>query len=125
MTIEQIHHCIDEAASEPSVGMVVFSGGEPTLLGKQLFEAISYAHAKGLKTRVVSNAHWATTPERALSMIDKLMQSGLTEINFSLSDYHQPFVPTERVCNGLRAANNTTCAGAQGRRVEKPKRKFR
>lgn len=105
MSIDEIHRYIDEAASEPSIKIVVFSGGEPTLLGDQLVDAISYANSKKLKTRVVSNGYWGKSMESALAMIDRLMEAGLTEINFSLSDYHQSFIPTGCVQNALRAAN--------------------
>lgn len=55
--------------------VVVFSGGECFLLGNDLDKAIKHAHEKGLITRVVTNAYWATDKKKTydrLSMLKKL-----------------------------------------------------
>lgn len=97
LTLPQIRQLIDEVSDIGLTSVVVFTGGEPTLLGKDLYEAISYAAVKGFKTRVVSNAYWARSPERARAVIRRLQQAGLTEINFSCDDFHQEHIPLERV----------------------------
>jgi MoaA/NifB/PqqE/SkfB family radical SAM enzyme len=105
MSLEEIRHYIDQAAEVPSIKMIVFSGGEPTLLQDDLVAAISFAKTKGLWTRIVSNGFWARTPMNAGKTLDGLIRAGLSEINFSLSDYHQPFVPVSCVRNGIEAAH--------------------
>ena len=91
-------------ASELGVKAVVFSGGEAFLLGKDLDEAIRLAHSLGLGTRVVTNGYWATTSSASLMRLSQLQQSGLDEISFSTGDFHQKFVPFDRIINGLEAA---------------------
>lgn len=84
--------------------LVVFTGGEPTLLKDQLLKSIRYCNDLGILTRIVTNAHWATSIERAKEILHALREAGLDEINFSLDDYHAPYVPIEYVRNAWKAA---------------------
>src|SRR5262249_57735436 len=54
---------------------VVFTGGESTLRWKDLLIAIRYAHELGFPTRLVTNAHWATSPERSIQLIGELLEA--------------------------------------------------
>lgn len=83
---------------------VVFTGGEPTLRWKDLLAAIAHAHDLGLPTRIVTNAFWAATPQKAAQRIAALIEAGLHEINFSTGDEHCKYVPPERVVNAIVAA---------------------
>lgn len=85
--------------------MVIFTGGECTLLKEDLFEAINYASSLGLATRVVTNGYWAKTDESAKEMVERLVSAGLTEINFSAGDEHAKFVPLDRIVHAVK-----TCA---------------
>jgi len=97
---ERILQYIDDAAlTFPTLRVVVFSGGECFLLGKNLDAAIARAHARGLSVRCVTNGYWATTPERARKRLVELKAAGLTELNLSTGDEHQAFVPYERIVN--------------------------
>ena len=78
-------------------GVVVFTGGECTLIGNDLFEAIAYTSSIGLLSRIVTNAWWASSNASTLSMLSELKSCGLSEINFSCDDYHAEFVPIENV----------------------------
>ncbi len=95
---------IDQAADQGDYRVVVFTGGEPTLAGNDLFTAIRRADIRGLSTRVVSNAYWASTPFLAERMIAKLVDAGLKEINFSTGDEHARFVPLDHVVRATAAA---------------------
>lgn len=86
--------------------VVVFAGGEPTLLRNDLFDAIAYCHEKGLKTRIVTNASWASTMQKAATMINTLRECGLSEVNYSLDDYHARDINYENVFNAWRASKN-------------------
>jgi organic radical activating enzyme len=83
---------------------VVFTGGEPTLRWPDLLVAIRHANDLGLPTRLVTNAHWATSATRASALIEELVQSGLDEINFSTGDQHVRFVPIDRIAFATVAA---------------------
>jgi len=108
---ERIKKYIHDAA-EMGIKLLVFSGGEAFLMKEDLDENISFASSLGLVTRIVTNAYWATSEEVALNRLGKLKQKGLREINFSTGDFHQEFVPIERIINGILAALrlNMPCA---------------
>lgn len=91
---------------ENHLEVVVFAGGEPTLLRNDLFDAIAYCHEKGLKTRIVTNASWATTMQKAEAMINTLRECRLSEVNYSLDDYHARDINYENVFNAWRASKN-------------------
>jgi hypothetical protein len=103
MSLEDMTRYIDEARALGTVGQIVFSGGEPTLLGDDLFTAIAYAKKHGMLTRVVTNGWWGKTPEQADAFLDRLIQVGLHEINISLDDLHQEWIPFESVKNSFLA----------------------
>lgn len=87
----------------PDLKIIVFTGGECFMLGKDLFEAISYAASFGLKTRCVTNAYWGRSPNKAIEIAEKLRVSGITEINISTGLEHQEWVSQESVINAAEA----------------------
>lgn len=103
---ERILQYIDEAAETfaPTLKLIVFSGGECFLSGKNLDAAIARANSHGLAVRCVTNGFWAVTPERAEKRVLELKSAGLSELNISTGDEHQEFVPFERVVNAAIAA---------------------
>lgn len=103
MTLAEMKGHIDQACALGTVGLVVFSGGEPTLLGDDLFAAIAYAKQRGRLTRVVTNGWWGKTPEAADAFLGRLIDAGLHEINISLDDFHQEWIPLESVKNAFLA----------------------
>lgn len=105
LTFSQIKNFIDELKNTiSSVQLIVFTGGEATLLGKTLIDAISYASTRGLRTRIVTNGWWAKNEKSAKRMIDKLLIAGLSEINFSTGDNHQEWIDLDTIINGCVAS---------------------
>ena len=100
LSLPEIHQAIDQASAFASLRLVVFSGGECFLLGKELVSAVGYAHNKGLLVRCVTNGYWSTSSHAALLRLRPLQQAGLTELNLSTGDDHQAFVPFDRVVKG-------------------------
>jgi Radical SAM superfamily len=94
---------IDEAADLGTVSVVIFSGGEPTLLGEDLFAAIRHATKRGLLTRIVTNGWWGKSEAKALDFVDRLLDAGLSEINISIDDLHQEWIPLQSVVHAFRA----------------------
>ncbi len=88
---------IDQVYSFGKLRQVIFTGGEPFLLGKDLLHCVEYSAKKGLATRIVTNAFWAKTLDSAREMIKTYKEAGLSEINLSCDDYHQEFIPVERI----------------------------
>jgi MoaA/NifB/PqqE/SkfB family radical SAM enzyme len=104
ISYENIIKYIDEATQIKSISLLVFSGGEAFLLGDKLDNAIEYATNKGLRTRIVTNAYWAYDENAAFKRLKKLKDKGLTELNASTGDFHQQFVPIDRVINATIAS---------------------
>jgi hypothetical protein len=102
--IPNIYRYIDEAAEIKTIKVVVFTGGECFLLGRELDNLMKKASGYGFLTRFVSNGYWAITPEIARKRLEKLVACGLTEANFSTGDQHGAYVKPEYVINGAVAA---------------------
>ena len=54
--------------------------------------AIAYAHEKGFVTRIVTNAWWASSLEKAQMWCKKFVDCGLDEINISYDDFHAEYL---------------------------------
>ncbi len=91
-------------AEARQIKVVVFAGGEPLLLGEVLHAGIRTVHARGLVTRVITNAYWATSPEEARRVVGELRAAGLDELNISADDHHLPFISLQRVRWAYEAA---------------------
>lgn len=104
LTFDQMKSAIDRFHNEDKCGLVVFTGGECTRLGSDLFDAIAYANIKGIATRIVTNAEWATDDHAAKTMIQSFRESGLDELNISFDDFHAEWVPVENVARVWKAA---------------------
>jgi organic radical activating enzyme len=107
LSLEYIISAIRQAACQ-GYKVVVFTGGEPTLAGDDLLVGIQTAASCGLTVRMVTNAHWATEDSIAAQYIEKLVDAGLNEINYSTGDQHARFVP---ITNIIRATRVATGAG--------------
>lgn len=105
LTLQEMQECIDQAVRDfPDLVTCVFTGGECTTMGADLFTIICYARKRKLKTRIVTNAHWAENQEVAYEYIKKLRDSGLNELNISTGDEHQKWIPYDRVVFACNAA---------------------
>ena len=98
--VEIVLNSIEQAAANGFI-LVAFTGGEATLEWDTLECGIKKAHELGLKTRIVTNAHWACTNDAAKRCIKNFREWGLDEINISTGDEHSRFVPQEYVFNGI------------------------
>ncbi|GAB2722779.1 radical SAM protein [Arthrobacter bambusae] len=103
LTLNQMTSAIAQAAKE-RYAAVVFTGGEPTLIGPDLRTAITFATDLGLSTRVVSNAHWAISDSVASKYVADLHEAGLVEINYSTGDQHSRFVSVQNVIRAAKAS---------------------
>lgn len=107
MTVDEIYDLIRQAA-EMGAMSVVFTGGEPTLLKKELPRLFRFIRdeVKVANSRIVSNGRFATSYEKAKQLLGEWQEAGLKEVNFSCGEYHQEFVPIEYVANAYRAARD-------------------
>ncbi len=97
LSLKDMISIIDNVYSYGKLELVVFTGGEPFLLGKDLLTCTEYCAKKKIATRIVTNAYWAKSPQVARDTIRPYKEIGLTEINISCDDYHQEFIPLERI----------------------------
>lgn len=108
MEAAHLRRIIEQAYAIPSIRVVAFTGGEPALYPDLLQFGISLAHEKGLITRLVTNAWWAETPEKARNFLQNLRTAGLNELNVSYDDFHRPYLEAfggeQNVVNAVRAA---------------------
>jgi organic radical activating enzyme len=104
LTADEMIRIMDDILPYGFLRLVVFTGGEPFLIGDDLKRAVEYAARHGVLTRIVTNAFWATTKEKALEILQGLKQAGLTELNISCDDFHQEFVPLKNIRNANEAA---------------------
>jgi hypothetical protein len=105
MTLDEMKSLIRQA-SDLGARIVVFTGGEPSLLKDKLITLLRFIKAEtriGL-TRIVTNGKWATTYQRAHETLKSWKDAGLDEINISCGEYHQEFVPIESVAHAYKAA---------------------
>jgi hypothetical protein len=102
--VPRLFTLIDEAVLLPSMRVVVFTGGECFLLGKNLDRLIAHANRYEMITRCVTNGYWARTIRAARSKADALRRAGLKEINFSTGSFHARYVPTDRIVNAAIAS---------------------
>jgi hypothetical protein len=87
-TIALLKEMIDQAAQVPGIESVCFEGGEPFLYYPVMVEGIHYARQLGLKTGVVSNAYWATSPQDARLWLQALADLGVGNISVSDDSLH-------------------------------------
>lgn len=80
---------IDDAYDIPSIRVVVFTGGEPTLY-PSLKSGIEYASDNGFIVRLVTNAWWASSYKKSIEFLEDLHSRGLAELNISYDDFHLP-----------------------------------
>jgi Radical SAM superfamily len=102
LPIDDMLRAIDQAA-DAGYGLVVFTGGEPTLAGEHLLLGIRRAASKGMAVRMVSNACWAGSEDEALAAVGEWVDAGLLELNVSTGDQHSRFVPVESVIRAISA----------------------
>ncbi len=105
MSLAKMKSVINESKKYfPSINSIVITGGECFLLGANLKRIIQYAHENNLFVCIVTNGYWAKNQNIAKEKLSKLVDAGLTEINFSTGDNHQKFVKFENIINGVLAA---------------------
>jgi hypothetical protein len=97
LSLSDMIKIVEHVYSFGKLRIVVFTGGEPFLLGKDLLLCVEHCAKKGLATRIVTNAFWAKNLKTAKQIIKAYKDVGLSEINLSCDDYHQEFIPLERV----------------------------
>lgn len=98
-----VRDSIDQAA-RLGFKLIAFTGGESTLEWDTLSMGVLRANGHGIRTRLVTNGHWATSRAEAARVIHDFKSWGLDELNVSTGDEHIRFVPLETVINSIAEA---------------------
>jgi len=107
MTVPEMKDLIQQAVALGAEN-IVFTGGEPSLLGDDLVEILHFVH-RDLKlpfSRIVTNGKFASSYDKGVRVFNQWKEAGLKEVNISCGEYHQEFVPIETVANAYRAARD-------------------
>lgn len=104
MDLDEAIDYINQAHEIPSVEWISFTGGEPFLLPEMLLSLVGFSSERGFHTECVTNCFWAETEEGAMKRLGDLVDAGLDAINISADDFHQRYIPFERVSNCYWAA---------------------
>lgn len=123
LSLEAMTKVIDELHAADGLQVVVFAGGEPTLLKETLLEAIAHCDSLGISTRMVTNASWAVSDHAARRMVRKLREAGLAELNLSADDFHLPYISFDNIKRAWRASKgqgflNVAIANCHGPRSQ-------
>jgi len=104
LSYAQLDHILRQVRADIGPVLIVFTGGEPLMLGEDLLKAIRLCRELGMRARVVTNAYWAQTRESARATLRELQDAGLDELNISTDDYHLPWISVQRVRNAYEVA---------------------
>ena len=94
---------IDQIASYQDSKVIILSltGGEPFYDIEKLRVISDYADAQGLYVSAVTNAYWASTPEKAADILAGL--PAIRMLSLSTDVYHQRFIPFQNIRNAIEA----------------------
>lgn len=105
---DKIFSLMDEAAALSPDEPLKFgiTGGEPFLDFELLREIVAHGKSLGAEMGCVTNAYWATSDEKARSLLSILQDAGLLVLSVSSSRFHEDFVNARRVERALGAARD-------------------
>ena len=108
LTSSQMSKIVEDITQAYRLRLVVFTGGEPMLYWKDIKRTIECIRLKSPLTaiRIVTNVSWASSVHKAISILRELQEAGLTELNYSVDDFHQAYIPEQNIINGVKAAQS-------------------
>jgi len=115
MSAEQVEEFLEQVLAMGTVSDVCGEGGESFTRYDVLMHFLRRATALGLSAGALTNASWVTSREQAEERIAELMASGLTNLGISTDQWHQRYIPVERVDTLLAVCE---AAGLSASRME-------
>jgi hypothetical protein len=103
MTDEDIFSLIDACFYNDNNPKIGLSGGEAFVFFDRLCRIVKYATDRGAKVSINTNAFWATSVQKAVEIVGKLKQIALSRLVVSTDQYHEWYIPQERVLNSIDA----------------------
>lgn len=99
-----VRRYLDEAKEMATITGIFIEGGEVFTEYDDLKWFIGQCSERGWDVSIVSNGFWAKSEEIARTRLQPLIDAGLTGMSLSTDEFHQPFVPVERVEIAARVA---------------------
>jgi len=105
-------HVIDEglarrvldAAARRGAQLACFTGGEVFAFFDTLERLMTHAHGAGMRSEVVTNCFWATSPAAATERLSRLRHAGLANLMVSYDSFHAAQLPGPVVRTAVHAA---------------------
>ena len=94
-----------QAADMKEIKRVTFTGGEPLLFYDEICRLVAFSTKLGLTTRLVTNGFWATSEKIAREKLKRLVDAGLTSINFSADQFHREYVNYMNIKYAIKACH--------------------
>ena len=91
------------AIADAGITSVQFTGGEPMIREKVLFDLLRLAKSRGIVSALSSNGFWGRKPTVAWRKVRALKRAGLDRITISYDRYHAEFQGAEPALNIARA----------------------
>jgi len=104
MTLVETMRYLEQASRIPTIKLISFTGGEPFLFLYNLIHMVSHASKLGFSVECTTNCLWAKDYEVAKQRLRALKNVGLSIINLSVDDFHQEYIPFDRVKNCFEVA---------------------
>lgn len=105
LTEEQMITIYSKLDRIKEVPLVVFTGGEPLIYSKIIANVIRFIRRNSRSAiRIVTNAFWAINYKRCKELLVLLKEAGLSEINYSVDDFHQEHIPLSAIKNAVDCA---------------------
>lgn len=104
MTLQEAKSYVD-ASFDNDIYSFGITGGEPLLYKDEVFEILRYASNKGARRMTLTtNCFWAESMESAYAVMKKLKQSGLSHMTISYDEFHNQYIPIQRIKNVLKVS---------------------
>lgn len=97
MPFERARALLHQVRATAGFDGVVFTGGENFIHRNELLALVRECTRLDLKSEIITNAYWATSPTVARDVLAPFQDAGLHSLRISVDEYHLPYVPVDRV----------------------------
>lgn len=100
---DEILEIVQNAATDPDIHTVGFSGGEALLRRDLIIKCLMILSAAGMTSSVTTNGYWGQTAKKAEKEARELKKAGLSVLTVSYDSFHAAYMPAIRIRNILDA----------------------
>lgn len=99
---------IIQAKDNKYIKHIAFSGGDPFLRAKELFDGLYFSKSCGFETSCYTNAYWCNTSQETKNMLHELEKAKLDVLRVSIDAKHNNTIPFQNyryLLENLRQTN--------------------